>query len=103
MITGPWFLTGCGEDPPFEYRYLARDVVVVDYQGTQYRLTPEREQDDLPFTYEFEPDGDLNLELDGREYEIESPYDVDLLKKKKRKTSSRKKSLSSSRKRRTSR
>ncbi len=97
MSAVPWLLASCGDEPPFEYRYLARDVVVIDYRGTEYRLTPEEEVSNLPFTYEFEPDGDLNIVLEGKLYEIDSPYDLDSLKKKKKRRTVKKKSSSSRR------
>ena len=54
----------------------------IEYQGKRYRLNRYSQSGVLPFDYSFESDGDLDLVINGREYEIESPYDRDSTKKK---------------------
>jgi hypothetical protein len=78
-----FLVNGCGQgDRPFQYQYLAKDTVVITYQGKDYTLVQSENVAGLPFTYEFEDDGDLDLAIEGRSYEIESPYDRDTVKKK---------------------
>ena len=78
--------TGCGRDLPFQYEYTSPDDVRINYLGTTYALNKNRHSQ-APFDYAFEPDGDVDIVIDGVEYEIESPYDSSgsLLKSKKKK------------------
>ncbi len=92
-------LVGCGSsNNPFEAQFMSRDEAIVTFQGKQYHLSRFQEAPaDLPFEYAFEPDGDLDLTLDGKEYELDNPFDIDSKKKKKtttvkKKTVSKKKS-----------
>lgn len=69
------------------------DVVV---SGVTYKIGHGVSQAGLPFSYEWEEDGDVDIQYNGREYEIESPHDAadDLIealteKRKKKKLASR--------------
>ena len=42
---------------------------------------------DTPFEYQFESDGDLDITIAGKTYDIDSPYDIDKPKMRKKKTS----------------
>lgn len=76
---------GCGQEKdPFEYQYLSRDSVEISYQGQNYILSQFHPTPGVPFSYRFEIDGDLHLTIDGKSYEIDSPYDRDVKKKKKK-------------------
>lgn len=91
LIALGFAISACsGDSRPFEAVYTSRNDVTINYQGRDYRLNRFQPGGNLPFKYAFEGDGDLNLVVDGQEYEIESPYDVDN-KKKKKKTSVKKK------------
>ncbi|MCI5140228.1 MAG: hypothetical protein D3909_00465 [Candidatus Electrothrix sp. ATG1] len=87
------FLTGCGPDLPFTAKYTSPNQVIIMYQGKQYTLERYGISAPVPFGYRFEEDGDLDLTIDGKLYEVESPYDVDRkkVKKKKKKTVQNKK------------
>ncbi|MEN8199722.1 MAG: hypothetical protein ABFR63_06570 [Thermodesulfobacteriota bacterium] len=79
-----FLLSACNNSPwPFSYQYTSQDQVVVEYLGEKYTLDRHRKNLDTPFEYAFEADGDLNILLERRKYEIDSPYDVDSGKKKK--------------------
>ena len=80
IVTGLclWGLTGCGEvdrDLPFQYSYLSPTEVAVRYAGSVYHLRQDGNSDETPFDFQFESDGDVNIVLDGKRYEIDSPYD----------------------------
>ncbi len=71
-------LSACNrEQPPFETKYTSPNDVMVTYQGKNYHLNRFQKKGCLPFQYNFENDGDLDLMLNGKEYEIDSPYDRD--------------------------
>lgn len=97
-------LSSCSSDPPpFTARYITQNIVEIVYKNTTYRLNRYQETGGLPFTYSFESDGDLDLVIDGKEYEIDSPYDRDKKKKtqkvtKKTSSSAKKKSTSTTKK-----
>lgn len=92
-------LNGCsGEKRPFEVQYTSPNDATITYKGNVYQLNRFRPASNLPFDYEFENDGDLNLVVDSKEYEIESPYDID---KKKKKTKTVKKKKTSKPKKKT--
>lgn len=78
-------LAGCGPDLPFEAKYTSKNQVIITYQGKRYTLNRYGIPAQTPFSYRFEQDGDLDLKIDGRLYEVDSPYDIDK-KKVKRKT-----------------
>ncbi|WP_153305965.1 hypothetical protein [Desulfogranum mediterraneum] len=92
----PLLLAACGgEPPPFEARYLSANQVQVSYQGKNYLLNRlQQPRTDLPFEYSFEADGDLDLEINGRQYEVDSPYDRDRKKKKVKRRTKKKKTSS---------
>ncbi len=104
--TTPWLLavgmvfllSACGEDLPFAADYTSRNRVVVTYQGKQYTLERYGIPAQAPFTYRFEDDGDLDLTIDGRTYEVDSPYDRDKKKKTTSKKSKKKTSRTASKK-----
>ena len=98
MKTGRWLtiavlsfcLVGCGEGRPFQAKYTSRYRVIITYQGKEYILERYGIPAQTPFRYRFEQDGDLDLTINGREYEIDSPYDVDSNKPKKKITNTAK-------------
>ncbi|MEN8189722.1 MAG: hypothetical protein ABFS19_07735 [Thermodesulfobacteriota bacterium] len=94
LLSFVFLFSGCStEKRPFTTKYTSKDSVEVTYQGKAYHLNRLAPAIKTPFSYEFEADGDLNLVVNGKSYEIDSPYDVDKKKKKKtRKTSSKKSS-----------
>ena len=67
-------LTGCGPDLPFSARYTSPDQVIINYQGKQYILNRYGIPSSVPFSYRFEEDGDLDLTINGKLYEVDSPY-----------------------------
>ncbi|MGR0482625.1 MAG: hypothetical protein ACTFAL_14815 [Candidatus Electronema sp. V4] len=78
--------SGCSsEPPPFAAEYISQNRVLVTYQGRQHVLNRYGSSAPVPFKYRFEEDGDLDLLIDGRTYEVDSPYDRDVSKKKKKK------------------
>jgi hypothetical protein len=80
-------LAGCGSERPFSAEYTSPNQVVIVYQGKQYTLNRYGISPSVPFGYRFEDDGDLDLTVNGRLYEVDSPYDRDKDKKKiKKKT-----------------
>lgn len=91
-------LPACGQDLPFDYDYKSASEVEIDYNGKSYLLRQYENRTDTPFSYQFEPDGDVDITIGDDTYEIDSPYDSSgsLKKKKKKKV---KKRSSSSRKR----
>jgi hypothetical protein len=84
----PACFVGCSSEPlPFDAHYTSKDSVTVTYEGKKYILDRRSSVTKTPFNYSFEPDGDLDLIINGTEYEVDSPYDVDSKKKKNKKTS----------------
>ena len=73
-------LAGCGPDLPFEAKYTSKNQVIISYQGKRYTLNRYGIPARTPFSYRFERDGDLDLKIDGRLYEVDSPYDRDTKK-----------------------
>lgn len=100
MVVGLTMISilGCGQDLPFEYRYLSANTVEIKYLDHLYQLDRFGQRADVPFDYEFESDGDLDIVIGGKEYEIESPYDIDKPKKKKKKSVSKKRKTTGSKK-----
>lgn len=98
MVMSVLFLMACGQDLPFEYRYLSRDIVQIQYQGKMYQLNRLGQRVPTPFDYQFEPDGDIDIRIDGKTYDIDSPFDIDKPKVKK-KTTKKRRSSSKSKKR----
>ncbi|MCI5150879.1 MAG: hypothetical protein D3916_16100 [Candidatus Electrothrix sp. MAN1_4] len=76
-------LAACGPDLPFTAEYTSPNQVIITYQGKQYTLNRYGIPASVPFSYRFEDDGDLDLTVDGKLYEVDSPYDRDKKKKKK--------------------
>ncbi len=90
-------ISACGgEKKPFEAEYTSRNDVIVTYGGKKYNLNRFKETRGLPFQYSFESDGDLDLTINGRRYEVDSPFDID--KKKATKKTTKKKSSTSKKK-----
>ncbi|MBM9511110.1 hypothetical protein [Desulfogranum marinum] len=54
---------------------------MVTNQGKNCNLNRFQKTDVIPFQYIFENDGDLDIMVAGKEYEIESLYDRDKKKK----------------------
>ncbi|MDU9049140.1 MAG: hypothetical protein Q3M30_09825 [Candidatus Electrothrix sp. Rat3] len=77
-------LTGCGSERPFSAEYTSPNQVVIIYQGKKYTLNRYGISPSVPFSYRFEDDGDLDLTVNGRLYEVDSPYDKDKDKDKKK-------------------
>ncbi|MCW5207593.1 hypothetical protein VU11_02790, partial [Desulfobulbus sp. US2] len=77
-------LVGCGSDRPFSAEYTSPNQVVIIYQGKQYTLDRYGIPASVPFGYRFEDDGDLDLTIDDKLYEVDSPYDKDKKKVKKK-------------------
>lgn len=65
--------------------------MVLTYQGKNYNLNRLQKTEGLPFQYSFENDGDLDLMVAGKQYEIDSPYDTDKKKTTKKAASKKKK------------
>ena len=80
--------TGCGQDRPFDYQYLSANQVRVDYSGKSYVLNRFGPRVNTPFEYAFEADGDLDVTIGGKTWDIDSPYDIDTSKSKKKKKKS---------------
>lgn len=86
------FLSACGgggerefeEEGPLKYRFLSSAKVEVVYGGKTYMMNRYGDND-VPFRYDFEDDGDLNIYIGGRSYDLDSPYDIEYKKKKKKK------------------
>lgn len=106
LLTAFFFVAGCsGEKRPFTAEFNGKDNVDITYKGKKYTLNRFIPVGNVPFEYSFESDGDLDIEIEGKSYEVDNPYDIDTKKtakkevKKKRvvkkKTSSSKKSSSS--------
>lgn len=100
LAVGLMMFTGCsGEKRPFEVQFTSRDEAVVTYKGKAYRLNRFLPVADVPFTYSFENDGDLDLEVDGRSWDIDNPYDIDnkkkVVKKEKKKSAVKKNTATS--------
>lgn len=55
------------------------------YQGKKYILERYGIPASVPFSYRFEQDGDLDLTINNKLYEVDSPYDRDKKKIKKKK------------------
>lgn len=83
------FLTlGCNQEKlPFTAKYISPNQVLVTFQGRQHTLNRYGPATQVPFQYRFEPDGDLNLFINGRTYDVDSPYDI----KRKKSASAKKK------------
>lgn len=86
-------VSACSGDSrrPFEVVYTSKNDVTITYKGKDYRLNRFQRGLTVPFQYAFENDGDLNLVIEGEEYEIESPFDNDNKKKKNKPTTTQKK------------
>lgn len=67
------------------------------YQGKKYTLERYGIPASVPFSYRFEQDGDLDLTINNKLYEVDSPYDRDKKKKKKIKKKVKKTNTSSAR------
>lgn len=81
-------ISGCGgEELPFTYRYRSASVVEIGYMGKSYVLQQFGTRTPTPFEYAFESDGDLDITIGGKSYDLDSPYDRD----KKKVTTSKKK------------
>ena len=78
-------LISCGSERPFSAKYTSPNQVVIIYQGKQYTLNRYGISPSVPFGYRFEDDGDLDLTVGDRLYEVDSPYDRDKDKKKVKK------------------
>lgn len=73
-----FLLAACGsQERAFEAKYSSPNDVMVTYKGQTYHINRFQQLDNTPFSYAFEQDGDLNLVVEGKEYEIDSPYDFD--------------------------
>jgi hypothetical protein len=86
-----FFTFGCDSTPraptfkqmgSFEYRFSECREVVIKYQGQLYTVRQndgydgDRFNQTLPFVYEFEDDGDLDIRINGRDYDLDSPCDI---------------------------
>jgi len=90
--------TGCGQDLPFEYRYLSANLVQIKYLDKVYELNRYGDNNAVPFKFQFESDGDLDITISGKTYDIDSPYDIDKPKVTKKKKKSSKKTRSKKKK-----
>jgi hypothetical protein len=67
----------------FEYRFSECREVVIKYLGQLYIVRQNDEYDGdrfntlFPFVYEFEDDGDLDIRINDRAYDLDSPCDID--------------------------
>ncbi len=83
-------VSSCGQGKrPFEAEYTSRNDVTIIYQGKNYHLNRFQPTSGLPFEYSFEEDGDLDVIINDRRYEVDSPYDIDK-KKVNQKTTKKK-------------
>jgi hypothetical protein len=78
---------------PLEYRYISSSIVELRMNHQVYRLKRYGEPVQAPFRYQFEDDGDLDVVINGRVYDIDSPYDIDIKTSKKKKQKTKKKKL----------
>lgn len=94
ILAFTFLAAGCGQDMPFDYKYLSANQVRVDYSGKSYLLNRFGPRVNTPFDYAFEADGDLDITIGGKTWDLDSPYDIDKpksKKKKKKKTTTSKK------------
>jgi hypothetical protein len=86
------FMVACDSTPraptfkqmgSFEYRFSECREVVIKLKGQLYTVRQndgydgDRFNQTLPFVYEFEDDGDLDIRINGRDYDLDSPCDID--------------------------
>ncbi len=82
LLAALTLFAGCsGEKRPFTAEFNGKDNVVITYQGKSYTLNRFIPVANVPFEYSFESDGDLDLEIEGKSYEVDNPYDIDKKKK----------------------
>lgn len=106
-----FYLTGCekserefntfGKDTrgqPLQFRYLSSNVVELMVAGQSYKLDRRGPRIRTPFRYRFEDDGDIDIVFQGKAYDLDSPYDIDIKTKKTSKKKVTKKSKSSKKK-----
>lgn len=102
-FTASALLFGCsGEKRPFTAEFDGKDNAVVTYKGKSYTLNRFVPVANVPFKYRFESDGDLDIEIEGKSYEVDNPYDIDKKKKTAKKKTKTVKKTSSSKKTSTS-
>ena len=67
------------ETLPFKTEYLDDNCFKITVEGEWYKICKDDDYDGmkslLPFNYEFEPDGDVDIFYEGRSYDIDNPDD----------------------------
>ncbi len=64
------------QEGPFTLNYISRTEADVVFNGARYRIGQDMDQRGLPFSYEWEEDGDVDLRSGGVIYEVEHPLDA---------------------------
>lgn len=64
------------QEGPFTLNYISRTEADVVFNGATYRIGQDMDQRNLPFSYEWEDDGDVDLRSGGVTYEVEHPLDA---------------------------
>ncbi len=85
LLVSVLLIFGCGQDLPFDYKFVSANTVQINYMDKVYELDRYGPKLNTPFEYQFESDGDLDIMIAGESYDIDSPYDIDKPKKKKTK------------------
>ena len=72
LLTFLFLITiGCGQDLPFEYQYVSANMVQIKYLNSVYELSRYGDKINAPFEYEFEADGDLEIIIADKAYDID--------------------------------
>ena len=85
----------------FKYKFTGPESAIIMVNGEKYHIKQNdindgRPYPDLPFSYEFEDDGDVDIELYGRRYDLDNPADdfndmiEDLFESSKKKSTTKK-------------
>ncbi len=64
------------QEGPFTLNYISRTEADVVFNGATYRIGQDMDYRNLPFSYEWEEDGDVDLRSGSMTYEVEHPLDA---------------------------
>jgi hypothetical protein len=64
------------QDGPFTLYYTSQSAADVVFRGVVYRIGSDAGPQDMPFSYDWEDDGDVDLHFGGSTYEVEHPADA---------------------------